>query len=52
MEDMFFDCYNLISLPDIHLINTQNVTNVFFCIEWILCFKNVHAYKIILIITY
>ena len=28
MENMFYQCYNLISLPDIHLINTQNITNM------------------------
>ena len=28
MSNMFYKCYNLISLPDIHLINTKDVTNM------------------------
>ena len=28
MECMFDCCYNLISLPNIHLINTQNITSM------------------------
>ena len=28
MSEIFNDCSNLISLPDIHLINSHNITNM------------------------